>query len=147
MGGVLNAGVGADKLSALARVYRVNLACGGHFPLTANGGDARSVAVLRHVNAIRTGFLYREGHIWGIDFIYVALAHFAHAEVDAAFRQAHLRYRAVQIHKGKVPCPACTSARESLSTQILSPTVMGRFLTALPQSPCPPGCIETDPSR
>ena len=42
--------------------------------------------------------------------------------------------------------PACSSARESLSLQILSPMVTGRFLAAAPQSPEPPGCTDTLPS-
>src|SRR5215469_9990266 len=54
--------------------------------------------------------------------------------------------RAVMLPRWKAAAPACNSARESLSTQILSPMVIGRFLTALPQSPSPPGCRETEPS-
>src|SRR5450432_2987148 len=44
-------------------------------------------------------------------------------------------------------CPAWSSAREALSAQSLSPTVTGRFLAALPQSPSPPGWKDTVPSR
>src|SRR5437762_2919616 len=54
--------------------------------------------------------------------------------------------RAVMPPRWKAASPACNSARESLSTQILSPMVTGRFLAALPQSPCPPGCNDTEPS-
>src|SRR5438105_5400354 len=54
--------------------------------------------------------------------------------------------KAVMLPRWKVASPACNSARESLSTQILSAMVTGRLRTAFPQSPCPPGCMDTEPS-
>src|SRR5208337_1004496 len=50
------------------------------------------------------------------------------------------------LPRWRAACPACNSAREFWSTQSLSPMVMGRFLVAVPQSPVPPGCRETEPS-
>ncbi|PYU87398.1 MAG: hypothetical protein DMG51_02360 [Acidobacteria bacterium] len=89
--------VRAGEFPALTGMHFIGLAAGGNFPLAANHGHTRRVAVFIYVKAKCPSLLHGESQVRGVNFVKVALAQFTDAEVDAAFRKAHLRDALVKI--------------------------------------------------
>ena len=78
----------------------VSLAAGGNFAFAANHGYAGGVAVFIYVNAKRSCFLDGESQVRSVDFVKVALAKFANAEIDATLRKSHLGDALVEVQEG-----------------------------------------------
>src|SRR6266851_3445677 len=87
------------EFRALAGMHFVCLAASGDFTLAAENGDSGGVAIFIHVNAKRSGLLHGESQVGSVDFVKIALAEFADAEVDATFSEAHLCDALVEIEK------------------------------------------------
>jgi hypothetical protein len=83
----------------LARVKAVGLSVGGDFALAANHRDARGVAIFGDVNAEGASLFYSERKIWRVDFIEVAFAQLADAEIHGAFREAQLHNVFVKVEE------------------------------------------------
>ena len=75
------------------------MAARGNVARTTNYGNAGGLAVFRNVNAKRACFLHGECHVRRVDFINFAFAQFTHAEIDRAFRNAHLNRVVVKIQE------------------------------------------------
>ena len=91
----------AVEFGALTGMNFVSLATGGDFAFAANHGHAGRVAVIIHVDAKGACLFDREYKIRSVHFVEVALAKFANAEIDATFREAHLRDSLIEIEEGK----------------------------------------------
>src|SRR5713101_1525538 len=89
--------VGAIEFGALTEMNFIGFAAGGHFALAANDGHAGGVAIFIYVNAKCSGLLDSESQIRGIHFVEIAFAQFTDAEVDAAFRETHLRDALIKV--------------------------------------------------
>ena len=87
----------ASEFPALTGAHFIGLAAGRNFTLAANHGHARRVAVFIYIDAKCPSLLHSESQIRSVNFVKIAFAQFTNAEVDAAFRKAHLRDALVQI--------------------------------------------------
>src|SRR5260370_421006 len=93
--------VRAIEFRAITGVDFIGFAAGGNFAFAANYGHASGVAGFSYVNAKCSSLLHGESQIRGVNFVEIAFAQFADAEVDAAFRKAHLRDALVKVQEGK----------------------------------------------
>src|SRR6266702_8170436 len=91
--------VRAVEFGALPGMNFIGLAAGSYFTFTANCGNASRVAVFIDVNAKSARFLDGESQIRRVHFVEIALTKFADAEIDAAFRKAHLRDALVKVQE------------------------------------------------
>src|SRR5882762_571619 len=82
--------VRAVEFRAFACVDFIGLTAGGNFAFAANRSHASGVAALSYVNAKCSSLLHGECQVRGVNFVEVAFAQFTDAEIDAAFRKAHL---------------------------------------------------------
>src|SRR5271156_741652 len=78
---------------------RVGLARGENVPSAANDRDAGAVAIFADIDAEGAGLLNGEDRVGCIHFINVTFAHFADAEIDAAFGHAHLCDGTVEVQE------------------------------------------------
>src|SRR5712691_8420242 len=87
------------EFGALAGMYFIRFAAGGDFTLAAEDGNSGGVAIFIHVNAKCSGLLHGESQVGSVDFVKIAFAEFAHAEIDATFSEAYLCDALVEIEK------------------------------------------------
>src|ERR1700686_546538 len=92
-------------------MHGVGLASSRNFAFAANGGHAGAVAIFTDVDTKIAGFFYRECEIGGVYFVEIAFAKFAHAEIDGAFGQAHLRDVFVEVEERQPGHAADMNAR------------------------------------
>src|SRR6266436_4163879 len=78
------------ELCTFSAVHFIRLAASGNYAFSTNHRDAARVAIFVDVNAKSTSLLHGESEIGRIHFVQIALAQLADAEIDGAFRKAHL---------------------------------------------------------
>src|SRR5690242_5623297 len=98
VGGVIFCAV---EFSLLSGMHFVILSSRRDFAVAANHRQARGVSGFVNVNAKVTRLLNVEDHIWGVNFVNIALAQFADAEIHAAFGNAHLGDAFIEVEKRK----------------------------------------------
>src|SRR5215467_1962116 len=92
---------GAAEFGLLAGVNFVRFSGGADFAFAAKHGDARRIPGLVDVNAKIAGLAHVEDDIWRVNFIDVALAQFANAEIDGTFGNAHLSHAFIEVEERK----------------------------------------------
>src|SRR5258708_21568799 len=113
---VLNV-VRAVEFGALAGMNFIGFAAGSNFAFAANYGHAGGVAIFINVNAKSTRLFNDEGQIRSVHLVDIALTQCADAEVQTAFRKAHLcdalltvqegqRGHAAEMHLGRPGLPS-----------------------------------------
>ena len=89
--------VRAGEFPALTGMHFIGLAAGGNFTFAANHRHTRRVAVFININAKCASLLHGESQIRSVNLVEIAFAKFTDAEVDTAFRKAHLCDALVKI--------------------------------------------------
>jgi hypothetical protein len=91
--------VHAIQFRLFAGMYLVGFPARRYFAFSANDCDARAVSIFIYVNAERSRFLHRKREVRRIYLIQITLAHFPHAEINRALRNARLQDVFVQVQE------------------------------------------------
>ena len=91
--------VGTADVAALACVHQIGLSSSCDFALAANHGYGGVVSVFVHIHAESACFADGEREIRGVNFVGIALAQFADAEIYVAFGQPHLNHILIEIEE------------------------------------------------